>query len=312
MFMHVRFYYTKIKVAILLIIWISIISIPAYATPISTALSSFYEIDSEQGEIAIMWLGNHQQGQLEGHASAGFVVKTSENVIVFDPSNLLSDDLDALEKVDAILITHDHGDHFNIDSTIMMQKKTGANVVANPPAFLALKEQISDDKLIEMLPDKTVSLNDISISAFLADHPSETPLLYVVEVDGIRIFDGSDSGFVENLKDIESRVHVALVPAGDPSPTASPTDAFEMTKATKPYVVIPMHGTPDQMQKFAEMVEGSELETKVIVPEPLQLIVPAEVVPEYPVATLIMIVSILGMISIVLVLKKRQDSIIVE
>ena len=312
MFMQLKFDFTKIAVAILLIIGTSIISIPAYATPISNALSSFYETDSNQGEIAIMWLGNHQKGQLEGHASAGFVVKTSENVIVFDPSNLLSDDLDALQKVDAILITHDHGDHFNADSTILMQKKTGAFVVANPPSSLALKEQISDDRLIEMLPDKTITMDGISITAFPAEHPSEMPLLYVVEVDGFRIFDGSDSAFVENLKDIESRVHVALVPAGDPSPTASPTDAFEMTKATKPYVVIPMHGTPEQMQKFAEMVEGSELETRVIIPKPLELIIPAEVVPEYPEAALIMIVSILGMMSIVLVLKKRQNPILAE
>ncbi len=301
--------FTLLNSAILLILSTLFIITQAEATIISDALSSLYEIDSSQGEIAIMWLGNHQKGELQGYASAGFVVKTSQNVIVIDPSNLLSDDLDALEKVDAILITHDHGDHFNIDSTIMIQKKTGAYVIANPPAFSSLQEQISDDKLIEMMQDMTVSLDGISVKAFAGEHPSEKPLLYVIEVDGFRIFHGSDSGFVEDLKNIESRVHVSFVPAGDPSPTASPKVAFEMTKATNPYVVIPMHGTPEQMQKFAEIVKDSEIRINVIIPTALEVIIPVEVVPDFPSIELVMIVSFLAMLSMVLALKKKQHAL---
>ena len=304
--------FTLLNSVILLILSTLFIGTQAEATIISDALSSFYEIDSKQGEIAIMWLGNHQKGSLEGYASAGFVIKTSQNIIVIDPSDLLSDDLDALEKVDAILITHDHGDHFNMDSTIMMQKKTGAYVVANPPAFSVLSEQISSDKLVKMLPNNVNTLDGISITAFLGEHPSEMPLLYVIEVDGFRIFDGSDSAYVDVLKYMDSEVHIALVPTGDPSPSASPTDAFEMTKATKPYVVIPMHGSPEQMQRFAEMLEDSELETNVIIPKPLEIIIPAEVVPEYPVVATIMIVSFLGMISIIFILKKNKTVLQVQ
>jgi len=312
MLMQLKSNFTKIIFSILLIVATLIIITPVEATVISDALSDFYEIDSKQGEIAIMWLGNHQKGSLEGYASAGFVIKTSQNIIVIDPSDLLSDDLDALEKVDAILITHDHGDHFNMDSTIMMQKKTGAYVVANPPAFSVLSEQISSDKLVKMLPNNVNTLDGISITAFLGEHPSEMPLLYVIEVDGFRIFDGSDSAYVDVLKYMDSEVHIALVPTGDPSPSASPTDAFEMTKATKPYVVIPMHGSPEQMQRFAEMLEDSELETNVIIPKPLEIIIPAEVVPEYPVVATIMIVSFLGMISIIFILKKNKTVLQVQ
>jgi len=101
--------------------------------------------------------------------------------------------------------------------------------------------------------------------------------VYIIEFDGFRIFHGSDSGFVEDLKNIESRVHVALVPAGDPSPTASPQVALEMTKATNPYVVIPMHGNPQQMEEFSNLVIGSELETTVTIPSQLEIIIPSQV-----------------------------------
>ncbi len=303
--MSCKSYFEKIEMVILLII-VTFIIIPADAIAISSELLNFYEYDLKKGQIAIMWLGNHQKGPLEGYASAGFIIKTSEAVIVIDPSNILSDDLAVLERINAILITHDHVDHFNIDSTIMMQNKTDAYVVANPPAFLVLQGQISGDKLIKMVPGKAVSLNGINVTAFAAEHPSEMPLFYIIEVDGFRIFDGSDSAFVENLNEVGSRVHIALVPTGDPSPTASPTDAFEMIKATKPYVVIPMHGTPEQMQKFAEIVEDSKMQTNVIIPTPLDVIIPAEVVPEYSLAGVTMIVSFLIMLSIIS-LKKKQN-----
>lgn len=303
--MSCKSYFEKIEMVILLII-VTFIIMPADAIAISSELLNFYEYDLKKGQIAIMWLGNHQKGPLEGYASAGFIIKTSEAVMVIDPSNILSDDLAVLERINAILITHDHADHFNIDSTIMMQNKTDAYVVANPPAFLVLQGQISGDKLIKMVPGKAVSLNGINVTAFAAEHPSEMPLFYIIEVDGFRIFDGSDSAFVENLNEVGSRVHIALVPTGDPSPTASPTDAFEMIKATKPYVVIPMHGTPEQMQKFAEIVEDSKMQTNVIIPTPLDVIIPAEVVPEYSLAGATMIVSFLIMLSIIS-LKKKQN-----
>jgi len=128
--------------------------------------------------------------------------------------------------------------------------------------------------------------------------------VYVIELDGFRIFHGSDSGFVEDLKNIESRVHVALVPAGDPSPTASPQVAFEMTKATNPYVVIPMHGSPEQMQEFSDLVEDSDLQTTVTIPSPLEIIIPSEVVPEFGLLSILVLSSGIG-ISIYLLRNKN-------
>ncbi len=293
----------NIRVAIIVAgILLSIIMITAneniYAIDSSDALANFYNADLDQGQIAIMWLGNHK-GAMKDFASAGFMIKTSEHVLAIDPSNLLSDDTDALQKLDVILITHEHGDHFDPETTIKMQQKTGASVIANPGAVPALMGKIPDDKLIEMLPKESISLAGIDVSSFAAEHPVNNPLLYVIEVDGFRIFHGSDSAFVEDLNKIESRVHVALVPTGDPSPTASPSDAFEMVRAVQPFVVITTHGNPEQMRTLAGMLEESEVQSRVIIPEPLKLIIPAEVVPEFPIAQLIMVLSFIVVISMV-------------
>jgi len=87
-----------------------------------------------------------------------------------------------------------------------------------------------------------------------------------------------------------------MVPAGDPSPTASPQVAFEMTQATNPYVVIPMHGSPQQIEEFSNLVEGSGLGTTVTIPSPLEIIIPSEVVPEFGILGILVLGSGMGIV----------------
>jgi len=294
----------RIFVPISIIIFVLIGITPIFAEEISDATTSLLNYDIQDGELAIMWLGNHQKGSLEGYASAGFLLRTSNYAIAIDPSSLLLDDIDSLDRLDAIFITHDHGDHFDPDTVIAMQTKTNSFVIADPTSASMLTDKIPEDKLIQIKSNEQMTISGITVDAFAADHPTETPLVYVIEFDGFRIFHGSDSGFVEDLKNIESRVHVAFVPAGDPSPTASPQVAFEMTQATNPYVVIPMHGSPQQMQEFSNLVESSDLQTIVRIPSPLDIIIPYEVVPEF--GTIAMMILAVAIISIVAVTAKSR------
>jgi len=291
----------KILIPIGIIIFVLMMGITStFAEEMSDATTNLLNYDIQSGELAIMWLGNHQKGSLEGYASAGFLLRTSNYAIAIDPSSLLLEDIDSLDRLDVIFITHDHGDHFDPDTTIAMQTKTGSFVIADPTSVSMLIDKIPEDKLIQIEANEQVTISEITVDAFGAEHPSETPLVYVIEFDGYRIFHGSDSGFVEDLKNIESRVHVAMVPAGDPSPTASPQVAFEMTKATNPYVVIPMHGNPQQMQEFSNLVEGSELQTTVTIPSPLEIIIPTEVVPEFGLLSVVVLCSGMGMVIYIL------------
>jgi len=294
----------RIFVPISIIIFVLIGITPIFAEEISDATTSLLNYDIQDGELAIMWLGNHQKGSLEGYASAGFLLRTSNYAIAIDPSSLLLDDIDSLDRLDAIFITHDHGDHFDPDTVIAMQTKTNSFVIADPTSASMLTDKIPEDKLIQIKSNEQMTISGITVDAFAADHPTETPLVYVIEFDGFRIFHGSDSGFVEDLKNIESRVHVAFVPAGDPSPTASPQVAFEMTQATNPYVVIPMHGSPQQMQEFSNIVESSDLQVIVTIPSPLEIIIPYEVVPEF--GTIAMMILAVAIISIVAVTAKSK------
>ena len=70
---------------------------------------------------------------------------------------------------------------------------------------------------------------------------------------------------------------------------------LEMTKATNPYVVIPMHGNPQQMEEFSNLVIDSDLETTVTIPSQLEIIIPSQVVPEFGLTSIIVLSSGIGM-----------------
>ena len=287
----------KILFLIPFMILILITSTPSFGVErfSEDALTDFYTQDIQMGELAIMWLGNHQKGSLEGHASAGFLLKTINHIIAIDPSSLLVDDIDSLDRLDVIFITHDHGDHFDPNTTIAMQTKTDSFVIADPTSASMLSDKIPEAMLIAIESNQQMTISEITVDAYAADHPSPTPLVYVIELDAFRIFHGSASCFVEALTNIESRVHVAFVPAFDPSPTASPQVAFHMTNATNPYVVIPIHGNSQQMQEFSNLVEDSDLQATVTIPSALEIIIPSQVVPEFGLLSVVVLSSGIGM-----------------
>ena len=60
----------KILFLIPFMILILITSTPSFAVErfSEDALTNIFTHDIQMGELAIMWLGNHQKGSLEGHA----------------------------------------------------------------------------------------------------------------------------------------------------------------------------------------------------------------------------------------------------
>ena len=150
----------KILIFIAIIIFGLMIGIiPTFAEEISDATTNLLNYDIQSGELAIMWLGNHQKGSLEGYASAGFLFRTTNYAIVIDPSSLFLDDVDSLDRLDAIFITHDHGDHFDPETTIAMQAKTGSFVIADPTSVSMFIDKIPEDKLIQIKANEQMTIS---------------------------------------------------------------------------------------------------------------------------------------------------------
>ncbi len=263
---------------------------PVFSPPAAAGVSLFHRTDINEGQVAFMWLGEGV-GEWAGTWTAGVMVKTAKHTIIIDPANVLpTDAIDAIESLDLILITHEHSDHFDPDSTIAIHQKTGAPVMVSAGVYPVLQDAIDNEKLIEMLAGDVETINEITVTAIRAQHPAEKPVVYLINIDGITVFHGSDSGFVDELNDVDSEVHLAFVPAGQPSPTASPDVAANMVRALKPYVTVPVHGMFEEMKALEEMV-GKE--TVVIIPDAYAFTVPSQIVPEFPVALVVFIAAFL-------------------
>lgn len=299
------------KASIVLMMLFSL-TIPAFAQrDAQQGVSDFYATNINQGQIAFMWLSEGREF-MAGIPSAGVLVKTSQHSIIIDPSDILTpDSINAIKSLDLILITHEHLDHFNAESTVAIHEKTGAPVVVSAGVYPSLQDKIANDKLIQMLPNDLNVISGITVKAIPAKHPVDRPVMYLVNMDGLAVFHGSDSGFVDELDKVNSEVHLAFVPVGGASPTASPEDAFRMVKALKPYMTVPIHGIFEQMKALQDLA-GKE--TAVMIPTPNAVNVPNQIVPEFQFGAFAYVTAIMIVIVLIvsIAMKAKPSSLLAK
>jgi len=256
----------KVLVVVAVVAVVAVVIAVFYPRPPSSFMK-FGEMQIGKGEVGMLFLGD-----------SAFVLKTINHAIIVDPAAKVSPDaVRALGKVNAILITHEHSDHFAASATLEVYRASDAVVVANKGAYESLKVSIQrTDKLIELEPGETTAIDGIIVEAIASNHSGLSPVMYVISMDNITILHASDSGFSPSLEKYAGKIDIALLPTGSPSPTASPSQAFKMTATLRPKKVIPMHGSSAEYSEFRRLLANSPGVSLVEVPEhnPQKLSVP--------------------------------------
>jgi L-ascorbate metabolism protein UlaG (beta-lactamase superfamily) len=227
---------------------------------IAKAFSELSRLEVGMGEVAFIF-----------YRISALAVKTCRHRFFIDPADYFSlEDVKSLGELDAILVTHEHHDHFDASSTVKMQEATGAVIVCNPGAYAQLKGRVAAEKLLFMEPDKTAEVKDAKITAVKSVHPGKKPIMFIVEVDELSLFHGSDSGYTNAVKKYGGRAKVAFVPVGKPSPTASVGDAVKIVKTLGCSTAVPIHGSEEEASGFRERLRKESPNVQVIVPKPLK------------------------------------------
>jgi len=201
-------------------------------------------VTAEKGEVAFVWFNNY----------AGVTIKTPSKTLVVDPANI---DPQVFKAVDAVLVTHEHYDHFDEGIIREIHKRTRCLVVADSTSAKRLRDSISGDKLFEMRIGKEIEVGNVKIRAETFKHPATTPVSYVItSEDVVRIYHTGDSLPHPDMKQVGDRSppDVVFCTVGAPAPGASPQSGLEIVRMVKPKVAVPYHAPSAERKGFAELI----------------------------------------------------------
>jgi len=213
----------------------------------------------ELNGIKIFWLG---------HAS--FKIKTDNRIIYVDPYNIFKE-----EQADLILITHKHFDHFDQKSIkVLSNEKT---IIIGPPdkeeITPALQKAKGASPWYGIKVGEKMEFDGISVEAVEAYnigknfHPKGLGVGYLIEIGKKTIYHAGDTDFIPEMKSLENRVDVALLPIGG-TYTMDVREAVKAVKTIRPRLVIPMHygslkETQADPEEFKKLV-GDDAEVKIL------------------------------------------------
>lgn len=191
--------------------------------------------------------------RLTWHGHSCFLLETDGTRIIIDPwltGNPVADiSADEVGDLDFILVSHGHGDHFA--DAIPLARRTGATLVASYEIVSFAQSQGIENA------------HPMHIGGgheFPFGYAKMTPAAHGGEVEGDdegkfttnpagwwlrlkegpRVYHAGDTGLIMDMKLLEGRVDVAMLPIGD-NFTMGPEDAVRAVEFIRPGVVIPMH-----------------------------------------------------------------------
>jgi L-ascorbate metabolism protein UlaG (beta-lactamase superfamily) len=189
-----------------------------------------------------------------GHAS--FLLETGGKKIYIDP---YVGDYD--EKADAVLISHSHGDHCDLEKLAMV--RTPETVIYTSEACA---EGIPPGNVVTMSPGEENSINGIVIRAVEAYnfkrfrspgvpyHPEGTQVAFIVESEGKRVYHVGDSDYLPSMNELED-ITIALLPIMGRA-VMDVDEAVEAAIGIAPEMAIPVHWRGSDPEEFKAKVEA--------------------------------------------------------
>lgn len=165
---------------------------------------------------------------------ACFTVEQDGRTLVVDPGNFTNDFIIPRDVV-AIVVTHEHGDHFE-------PEKLAAIAAANPEAIVIAHESITQK--VTTLPTRSVSAGDrleiggLTLEFFGGTHATIDPTLTPLPNLGVLI---NDSLYYpgDSFATPDKPVKTLLLPVG--APWLKLSEAVDFARSVQPKLIIPTH-----------------------------------------------------------------------
>lgn len=197
---------------------------------------------------------------------ASMVIETPAGVIYVDPVGG-AQAYAGRPQPSLILITHEHGDHFDLPT---LQGLPAVAIIANPavhgmlPADMqaratAMANGDQGDAMgirIEAVPAYNITPDRLQY------HPRGRDNGYVLTIGGKRFYIAGDTEDTPEMRALEG-IEVAFLPMNLPF-TMTVDQAADAVAAFRPVTVFPYHHRDSDVQEFARLVEASDAASLVI------------------------------------------------
>jgi L-ascorbate metabolism protein UlaG (beta-lactamase superfamily) len=198
---------------------------------------------------------------------AGILLKTPSKTFVIDPVDIKPKNL---QKLDAVLITHEHYDHLDPRLVTEIQKETNCMVIADTASNRKLQPVMPVGKLQEIKPGDEIKIGEVAIKAEKCNHSAKAPVTYIItSEDQVKVYHTADSLPFPELAAIGQREKFDIVfcTVGI-APGSTPQTGFEIARLTKPQLAVPYHtASPASQAEFAELLKKELPKTACLVPE---------------------------------------------
>lgn len=229
------------------------------STVIAMGIASAQEtlnFTSSMGEVAITPLG---------HAS--LLIEVDEQVIHVDPWSNVAD-YSTQPDADLVLVTHDHGDHFDqaaLDqvmgsgTTFVMDERTAGQ-------FQGEATVMANGDSAEFAGVTVTAVPAYNVQRMRDDgtpyHAQGDYNGYLIDFGDLRVFIAGDTECVPEMANL-TEVDVAFLPINLPF-TMPPEEAAECYRTINPTVAVPYHQGESDPQVVADLLADTEIDVRVL------------------------------------------------
>jgi L-ascorbate metabolism protein UlaG (beta-lactamase superfamily) len=211
-----------------------------------------------RNEVFFVWFNRY----------AGMTLKTPSKTLVIDPVDVKARNF---RNVDAILVTHEHYDHFDQALVSEICKLTQCMVVADSTSARRLRNLIPQGKLQSTQPGSEVKVGEVSLRVGKSNHPpAATPVSFIItSEDGVKLFHTSDSLPFPEMATMgeKEKFDVVFCTVGI-APGTSPETGVDIARLTKPKVAVPYHtGSTADQNRFVELLKKELPKITCLIPE---------------------------------------------
>lgn len=231
----------------------------------STALPRLSMAQSDTNRHAYQVDGGEVVIHPVDHAS--MVLETPGGVIHVDPVGG-AEKYAALPAPTLILITHEHGDHFDLPT---LEALPAVRLITNAAVHDKLPEAMKERASIMANGDMAEAIG-MQIEAIPAHNTTEDRMQYhpvgrdngyVLTIGGKRVYIAGDTEPVPEMLALEN-IDIAFLPMNLPY-TMTVEQAAEAVAAFKPAVVFPYHHRGSDLQEFARLVSEGGSGAEVVI-----------------------------------------------